>query len=473
MQSSNTNSEAQAELNARRQLRTELAAWARSILGPRGQAPAAHHLVLMRELERLSRGDIDRLMVLMPPGSAKSTYASVLFPAWWFTQHPDSAVIAASHTSDLASQFGRGVRDLVDEHGKRLGYSLVPGHRAATDWSTTTNGQYFATGVRGPITGRRADLLIIDDPVKSRAEADSKTHRDHLWDWFRSDLTTRLKPRGRITLIMTRWHEDDLGGRLLANEPGEWHTLRLPAIADGHDDRLGRAPGEALWPEWEDVAALERKRRSIGERAWSALFQQTPRPPGGVLFKANRFTYADAAPPLDGGRTVRAWDFAATSALDGGDPDWTVGLKLHRTESGSYLVLDVVRLRGSPAEVNDALLVTARADGPHVTIGIPQDPAAAGKIAVRQFAALLAGFRFVSSPEKGSKAARAEIVAAQVECGNMSILRAAWNHVFIDELSSFPLGRKDDQVDALSRAFMLLADVPEPTRRINVPLLAR
>lgn len=460
------------ERQARKQIRGDFASWAHCAIASAGLHPAAHHLLLIHDLERLARGDIDRLMVLMPPGSAKSTYASILFPAWWFVQHPASAVIAASHTGDLALHFGRCVRDLIAEHGARLGYSLVPGNRAAGRWAISTKGQYFATGVRGPITGRRADLVIIDDPLKSQAEADSPAIRDHIWSWYRSDLTTRLKPRGRIVLIMTRWHEDDLGGRLLESQPGEWHTLRLPAIAE-EGDPLGRVPGAPLWPEWEDGEALRRKRRAVGERAWSALFQQSPLPLGGSLFKVDRLVFEVLAQNFPGGRTVRAWDIAATSDAAGGDPDWTVGVKLHRTPANRYIVLDVVRLRGNVADVTAALLHTARLDGPQVSIGIPQDPGSAGKFMVRHFTVLLAGFRVLSSPEQGSKRLRAELVASQVDCGNLAVVRSGWTQDLVEELRDFPHGRKDDQVDALSRAFAMLTDAAEPARRLDIPLLAR
>jgi hypothetical protein len=128
----------------------------------------------------------------------------MLFPAWWFTQHPASNIIAASHTADLAEHFGRRVRNTIVEHAADLGYGLAPDNRAAARWQTTEQGTYFAAGIRGPITGRRADLAIIDDPVKSQAEADSPTFRENVWNWFRADLVTRLKPGGRIVLIMTR-----------------------------------------------------------------------------------------------------------------------------------------------------------------------------------------------------------------------------------------------------------------------------
>jgi hypothetical protein len=270
--------------------------WASCILEESGQTLALHHRLLLEQLEAVAVGSIDRLMV----------------PAWWFTRHPVSSVIATSHTASLAESFGRQVRDMVKERGSQLGYTLHAGLRAAGHWRTSAKGEYFASGVRGPLTGRRADLAIIDDPIKSHAEADSPVLRDWIWNWYRSDLTPRLKPNGRVVLVMTRWHEDDLAGRLLALNAAEWQVICLLALAQDNDP-LGRAPGAALWPEWEDEAALLRKRDSVGERTWQALYQQSPRPIQGSLFMIGCIDVLDAAPKVLAGPVVRAWDLAALS----------------------------------------------------------------------------------------------------------------------------------------------------------------
>ena len=446
-----------------------LAAWAEHVLKPLDQRPAAHHRMLLDRLGLVAEGAIDRLMVLMPPGSAKSTYASLVFPAWWLARQPATSVIAASHTAELADHFGRRLRNLVAEEADALGYGLAGDSRAAHRFRTTAGGEYFATGIHGPVTGRRADLVVIDDPIKNHAEGESSLAREHLWNWYRSELITRLKPGGRIVLVMTRWHEDDLAGRLL--EAGDaWHVLRLPALAEPGDP-LGRRPGAALWPDWEDEVALARKRTTVGSRTWQALYQQSPTSAEGALFPVARIGVADALP--EGARMVRAWDLAATEAGEGRDPDWTVGLKLAHCPDGRLVVVDVVRMRGGPNEVTQCLVDTAARDGRAVPVGLPQDPGQAGKQQVAFLTGRLAGHSVVASPETGAKLVRAMPVAAQVEAGRLSLLRGAWNQALLDELRDFPHGRKDDQVDALARAHAMLAQPGRPARQMRVRLFDR
>jgi predicted phage terminase large subunit-like protein len=406
----------------------------------------------------------------MPPGSAKSTYASVIFPAWWFTQHPRTSIISASHSLALAEHFSRRVRTLILAKHQYLGFGVSRDQRALDKWTTSTGGEYMSVGVRGAISGRRADLVIIDDPIKSQADAESSRQRGHIWDWYKSDITTRLKPGGKVVLIMTRWHPDDLGGQLLNQAAAEWRVVRLPALAEP-DDLLGRPVGTPLWPEWEDHTALMRKRALIGERAWSALFQQTPMPSGGRLFSIDRIALVQAE--TDTAPTVRAWDLAATDSTGRNDPDWTVGVKLSRASTGRYVVLDAVRIRGTPHQVEELIVNTAHKDGMKVTVAIPEDPGQAGKSQTAYLVRQLAGFHVISSRETGSKATRAMPLASQVEAGNVSIVRGDWSRVLLDEMRDFPWGRKDDQVDALVRAFTTLTTRPRSPSSIAVPFLDR
>jgi predicted phage terminase large subunit-like protein len=324
--------------------------------------------------------------------------------------------------------------------------------------------------VRGPITGRRADLIIIDDPVKSWAEAESSSFRDALYDWYRAELTARLKPGGRMVLMMTRWHEDDLAGRLLAAESG-WTALCLPALAVA-GDALGRQPGEALWPEWQDEAAIARRRVEVGERAFAAMYQQMPRPPESALFNVAKIEILAAAPVL--ARCVRAWDLAASLAQPGRNPDYTVGLKLGLTEARRLVVLDVVRMQGSPAQVEARILAVARLDGVATVLALPQDPGQAGAAQIAMLSRSLMGFHVVATPETGQKINRAMPAATQVDAGNLAVLAAPWNDAFLAELRAFPDSYKDDQVDALSRAVNTMATASfGMARRVSVPLLGR
>ncbi|WP_284258315.1 phage terminase large subunit [Acidocella aquatica] len=447
-----------------------LLGFSRHVMAGMARVPARHHELLIEKLDDIVEGRCDRLMVQMPPGSAKSTYGSILFPAYFLSRHKKSQIIATAHTASLADYFGRHVRKTIAEHGERLGLTLAKESRASPKFALEEGGEYFAAGVRGPITGRRADLIIIDDPIKSWAEAESQTFRDALYDWYRAELSARLKPGGRLMLIMTRWHEDDLAGRLMAAEPA-WECLRLPAVAE-RDDAMGRAAGQVLWPEWQDEAAMLRRRQEVGERAFAAMYQQRPRPPDAALFKADAIRILAEAPVMV--RTVRAWDLAASLPGIGRNPDYSVGLKLGLAADGLLVVLDVIRFQGSPAQVEARIHAAAKADGVNTLLALPQDPGQAGAAQVAMLTRSLTGFQVVASPETGAKVMRAMPAAAQVDAGRLALLAAPWNENFLSEITAFPDSRKDDQVDALSRAVNTLATTSSQTaRRVNVPLLGR
>lgn len=271
---------------------------------------AKHHALICERLEAVERGDIDRLMIAMPPRHGKSQLASRLFPAWCLGRNPRTQIIAASYNSDLANDFGRDVRNIVGSPefaGVFPGVSLSVDSKAANRMNTNMGGTYIAAGVGTAVTGRGARIALIDDPFKDRAEADSERMRNSVWAWYQSTLYTRLMPGGSIVVINTRWHEDDLSGRLL-NGKDQWELLELPAINDA---------GEALWPEWYDVPALERIKENIGPREWSALFQQKPQPDEGTYFQRDWFKTWERKPLLN---IYGTSDYAVT---DGGG-DYTV-----------------------------------------------------------------------------------------------------------------------------------------------------
>lgn len=449
--------------------------YCRAVLKEVGHAPARHHVKLIAALDDVVSGATDRLLVTMPPGSAKSTYGSVLLPGYFFMKRRGAMMIAASHTASLAELFSRRVMATIREQTLLLGYGLDPKHQAVAGWRTTHNSEYLAAGVRGPIMGRRADLAVIDDPVKSAEEADSLIVRDKVWDWYWFDLLTRLKPGGRVVLIMTRWHEDDLAGRLLAQGSG-WKVLRIPAEAEEHDP-IGRAPGEFLWGDqagFDYAGDLRRKKADYAAagrmQVWHALFQGAPRAPEGNIFKVASIAVLEARPA--GGKWVRAWDLAATA--QGGD--YTVGALLGRSADGRYCVGDIVRLQGGPEEVERVLLATAsrdRAELGAITISLPQDPGQAGKTQVAYLTRLLAGHHVISSPETGDKTQRAMPFAAQVNAGNVAMVAAWWNRILLDELGGFPAGKHDDGVDALSRAAAFLFAPAAQVRQVPISYMMR
>lgn len=209
----------------------------------------------------------------MPPRHGKSEMASRYTPAWYLGRYPNRRVILASYEADYAASWGRKARDLLEEHGSSLfGVCVRQDSHAANRWDLADhNGGMTTAGVGGAITGRGADLLIIDDPVKSVEEAESETYRARTWDWWRGVALTRLEPGGSVILVMTRWHEDDLAGRILQEDSANWRVLSLPAIAsDDLDDPLDREPGEPLWPERYDADALARRRQEMGSRLFEA-----------------------------------------------------------------------------------------------------------------------------------------------------------------------------------------------------------
>jgi hypothetical protein len=256
-----------------------------------------HHSVIADKLEQVEAGKITRLMLFLPPRHGKSELGSVQFPAWFLGKNPKKEIICCSYTSDLAVDFGRRVRNLVDsiEYKNIFGVSLSEDSQAANKWNTSDGGSYVAVGVGGPITGRGADILIIDDPFKNRKEADSPLLREQVWKWYLSTAFTRLSPGGSVILICTRWHDDDLAGRLLSQKMGDkWEVVEFPALAI-QDERIGdkfiRKTGEALWPTRYSKEKLEQMRNVLGTYEFASLYQQSPIDEYSQEFKKEWFKY--------------------------------------------------------------------------------------------------------------------------------------------------------------------------------------
>lgn len=409
-----------------------------------GFRPAAHHRLLFDRLESVERGDIRNLMVLMPPGSAKSTYGSVIFPAWYMGRNPTSAMIAASHTGELSERFGRKVRNIVGspEFRRVFDSGLSADSTAAARWDTDKGGEYFAAGVGGPITGRRADLGLIDDPVKNREDADSERVRNKTWDWYTNDFLTRLKPGARQILIMTRWHEDDLGGRILDRDGDEWHVVSIPMIAETNDP-LGRAPGEMLWAEWFTTDMVERAQRDT--RSWNALYQQQPAPDEGDYFKSEWFGEYDDAP--QGLRIVGASDYAVT---DGGGDYTEHGVAAW--DGRNLFLLDWWRGQKASDEWIERqcdLIVQWRPSiwfGESGVIRRAIEPALRSRMQQRDALCQLEWLPSISDKE-----ARARSIQAMASMGNVWLPKhAIWKSDLMGQLLKFPTGKFDDGVDTMS-----------------------
>lgn len=405
---------------------------------------------IQAQLARLTRGEINRLMLFVPPRHGKSEMVTVRYPVWRLERSPQMRVIIGAYNQTLASKFGRKTRRIAETRLK-----LSDDRHAADDWETAEGGGVRAVGVGAGITGQGGNLIIIDDPIKNRQEAESTAYRERVWDWYTDDLYTRLEPNAAIILIQTRWHEDDLAGRILASDDApNWTTICLPAEAN-ENDPLGRRLGQALCPERYNERALARIKSVLGARSYAALYQQSPRPPEGNLAKQEWFPIVDAAPAR--GKSVRSWDLAATEkSAKATDPDWTVGALLTECD-GIYYVRDIRRTQATPGAVLALMKQTAQLDGVGTQIAVEREGGAGGKFAAAQVIRALAGYTVRAVPPQGDKVTRAMPFLAQAEAGNVRIVKGAWNYAFLDEIASFPSGAHDDQVDAISGAFALLA----------------
>lgn len=417
---------------------------------PRTWTVDAPHIRLIAEhLDAVERGEIDRLAIQMPPRHSKTETATVRFGVYRMMRAPSENVLITGYNERFARKLGRKARNIA------LGrIEIDPAKKAADEWATMVGGLLMTRGVGSPPTGTGFGLIIIDDPIRRREDAESEVYREKVWDWYTDDLYTRLEPGGAIVLVMTSWHEDDIGVRAIASEPGRWTVLKLPALAE-EGDILGREVGEALWPARWDVAKLARIKEVMsqneGERSWEALYQQNPRAREGAFFKVSKIEIIDVAPA--GLRACRAWDLAATE----GGGDFTVGGRVEGPdEEGDWYITDVNRGQWGADRVRNEMRQTAQIDGRSVIIHGPQDPGQAGKDQAAQMIALLTGFNVKFEPVSGNKEVRAAPLAAQVNGGKVKMVRAPWNKPVLEVLRAFPTGKNDDDVDALGDAFIEL-----------------
>jgi predicted phage terminase large subunit-like protein len=409
---------------------------------------APHNRRIIDALEAVERGEIDRLILTLPPRHGKSLIASQLFPAWYLGRHPDRSIIAASYASELATDFGRLVRNHVTGriYSRIFPSAKLSGDSAAAHrFSLLAGGNYFAVGAGGPITGRGCDLLLIDDPIKGRVDADSASFRRGLQSWFQSVAYPRLMPGAAIVLIQTRWHEDDLAGFCLREQAQEgWTVLNLPAIAEV--DEGSRAEGAALWPEKFPLKRLMQIRQTIGSREWAALYQGRPAPIEGAIFRKEWWkSYSQATLPAEFERIIVSLDCAFKT---GTSNDYTAAVVIGVGKHG-YYVLHVVKDRVEFPALQRRLEAMCLKFHPDAVL---IEDAASGQSLIQT---LKAETRLPVLPVKpqGDKESRAWAVTPFVESGRVLLPEsAAWLPDFLDELSSFPNAAHDDCVDAFTQA---------------------
>lgn len=413
-----------------------------------------HLDVLDDILMQVSRGDLKRVIVTMPPRHGKSERVSRKFPAWHLGRNPDDEIILASYSIDLSRGFSRIARDTLSKHYDVFGVRIDPNNQSAESWGIEGHrGGLHAAGVGGPITGKGAKIAIIDDPVKNAEEADSETIREKIWEWYTSTLYTRLTPDGRIIIVMTRWHEDDLVGRLLKKEKEEieagthqgerWTVINFPALAE-ENDILGRKYGEPLWPEYGfDRIRLEQIKIDVGSRVFNALYQQRPSAAEGQLFKRSWWRYYRVLPKL--AKKIISVD---ASFKDNDTSDFVSIQVWGKSGPDVYLVDRIKDRMDFVTTIQTIRNVVAKHPDAHAKY---IEDKANGSAIISVLRREIGGIIPVN-PE-GGKVARAYAVSPYVEAGNVYLPEGVpWVQDFVEECAAFPNGQHDDDVDAMTQA---------------------
>jgi predicted phage terminase large subunit-like protein len=432
----------------------------------------APHLAAIDDLLVDAARGGQRIAISVPPRHGKSELVSRYFPAWYVGSYPDRRVILAGYEADFAAGWGGKARDLLEMHADVFGVRVRADSAARHRWEIAGHdGGMLTAGVGGPLTGRGADVLIIDDPIKNAEEAHSQTYRDRAWDWYRSVAYTRLEPNASVIIIATRWHEDDLIGRLLAAELDAWRVLSLPALAE-EDDPLGRLPGDPLWPARYPAEALDGTRRVVGAYWWSAQYQQRPSPAGGGVFKREWFrTFEETASAyrLNGRLISKARcrrfctvDLAVSTATSA---DYTVIATWAVTPTKDLLLLDLDRRRMEAPDIVPALKA-AHARSRPMFLGVERS---GFQLSIVQ-EARRAGLPIRELKPDADKLSRAIPAAARMEGGQVAWREgAAWQAELEGELLGFPNARHDDIVDVLAYAVSQLTRLHSGRIRICLP----
>lgn len=489
-------SEAAAELLRRRHARASLVGFSQAITIPGAPVSddpdewlfkpietsvAQHHMLLMQAVQKCLETDSGRLMVFMPPGSAKSTYVSVVTPPWAMGRWDGYKVILASYAATPAERQSKRCRSIVTSQEYASIWPertmLKSGSGAVNEWELTNESALLAVGILGAVTSARADALIIDDPIAGREEADSETMRRKTRQAYEDDLLTRLKPRGSIIIIQTRWHMDDLSGGILPEDydgrsgPIEcrdgqtWEVLNIPAKAERTDDPTGRAIGEYLWPEWFDARHWANYEGNA--RTWASLYQQRPQPDTGGQFERDWFQWYDEPPATL--RIYGASDMAVTKKAMDTHPDFSEHGIFGIDTEGDLWILDWWYGQEAPDVTIDAFLSLAKQYKPvtwYDEAGVIRralEPLINRKM--REARVYVAMEYLTSSQDKISRVAG---FRGRASAGTVHLPRnKPWATRLLDQLCSFPYARYDDAVDVcgnIGRALDLIVDASHPAK---------
>lgn len=400
-------------------------------------------------------GERPRLLISTPPQHGKSL-SVIDFLSWVAGKKPDCKSIFSSYSERLGIRANLRLQRHFDSEKYK---NAFPDTRIASKGERDAirtrdmleyighEGFFRNTTTGGPITGESLDLSVVDDPVKGREEANSPTMREKLWAWFTDDLFTRFSEDSALLLIMTRWHIDDIAGRLIDIGQG-FKVLSFPAIAEVDDPDGHRKAGDPLFPEHKSLPFLLERKKIMISTSWEALYQQNPVVQEGDMIKAERLAIVGTIPGTIK-ESVRYWDKAGTE----GGGCYTAGVLMHKLTDGKFIIADVVRGQWSAGRREETIKQIATADGTRTHIWIEQEPGSGGKESAESTVINLAGYVIKVEKVTGSKVVRAEPFGAQVEQGNVMILNAEWTKGFIDEARLFPNGKYKDQIDAAGGAF--------------------
>ena len=440
--------------------------------------PATHHMVICEAIDDLMSDEYDELIILAPPGSAKSTYTSVAFAAYFLGRWPTRHILTASYSSELAEKWGRKVRGIVDSSPHQSIFEdsvLSKVSAAAGRWSTTVGGEFYAAGVGGRILGFRADLGLIDDPVSGFEQAQSITQLTKMHEWYENDFITRLKPNAKVVLICQRLARNDMAGYLIDRnkiaQTRRQRVLTIPMIA-GEDDPIGRAPGEQLWPEWYTPEMVVDAQRD--DYKWRTLYQQQPPADDGAWVGGKDIQIVDEVP--DGGGYYVLTDLA----LSVNSGDYSVHLTVKVTDAKDIYIIEGWRERVSIEQTVEKHLDLCETYGPQLSL-IDDDNAA--KVYVQLLSQMARASKtnvpWKMLPMRGQdKETRAAPLRGWFKRGKIFIKRGEFNRWLVKELLTFPnaMGQGvDDGVDALgligrrlgslSRAPSAIPEGPPPDPR--------